>query len=64
MVNVIYSEIVPKAIFFALQLLLCNSSVIITFTVYGIRITVWYSIKILYLSDKFRPAGFFKTTGF
>lgn len=49
MVNVIYSEIVPKAIFFALQLLLCNSSVItgITFTVYGIRITVWYSIKIL-----------------
>lgn len=47
MVNVIYSEIVLKAIFFALQLLLCNSSVIITFTVYGIRITVWYSIKIL-----------------
>ena len=48
MVNVyIYSEIVPKAIFFALQLLLCNSTVIITFTVYGIHSTVWYSIKIL-----------------
>lgn len=29
MVNVIYSEIVPEAIFFALQLLLCNRTVII-----------------------------------
>ena len=47
MVNVIYSKIVLRAIFCALQLLLCNSTVIITFTVYGICITVWYSIKIL-----------------
>ena len=47
MVNVICSEIVPEAIFFALQLLLCDGTVIITYTVYGIRITVWYSIKIL-----------------
>lgn len=47
MVNVICSEIVPEAIFFVLQLLLCNGTVIITYTVYGIHITIWYSIKIL-----------------